>query len=144
MLEFFKILFLAKSVLLTSSFITINDQLLLKLDDSVSAISSGASLEINVSSMFEGVGIKELGIIESRKVLKDYFSQGSVEADLIGEDENIVISLDIMSFSLEDAAATLVLSSAAGVPTGVNINRIKIRASVPLNKVTITWKNFSK
>ena len=140
-MTFIKILFLGKAVLLTLEPVSIDEQLLLELDNSVSAITTGATLRINVSSMFDEIGIQKLGYIKSLKTLNDYFSQGSVTTELLSEDENITIKLDIMSFSLTNDGADLVLSSSEGIPVDVEFNRIHIMTKVPLYDVTITWKN---
>jgi len=144
MVTFFKILFLAKAVLLTPEPIVIDEKLLLTLDDSVSAITTGASLRIDVSNMFEEIGIQKRGYIESLEILNDYFPQDSVTTDLLSEEKDVVVNLDVISFALTNDGATIDLSSSVGVPVGVEFDSIRIVTKVRLNDVMITWKNFSK
>ena len=139
MLEFLKILFYAKSILLTPQVIDIDGELSIDLNPPVSAITKGAAVVIDVSSISDEIGTKGLGIKKSREFLNKLLPKGSVFAKLQNKNDTVV--LDRMAFALGNSDAKLILSAENGVPTGVDFNTLDIVSNVPLERVTVTWKN---
>lgn len=142
MIEFLKILFLAKVIVLTPEPITINEQIVIELKSPIKAITSGANIEIDVSHLSKEAGIKEVGIIESRKLLGDLLPEGSVKAKLLSENKTVI--LNHMNFALSNNEAKLILSSNSGVPVDTEFNGVEIVTGIPLNKVKVVWKNHKK
>ncbi len=100
MKEFFLILFFSKTILLTSTPVTIGANLTLTPSEPLTAITSGASLHIDVSHILDGVGIKNKGIVESRKILSSHIPENSVSAILFSHDRQII--LDKVNFALSN------------------------------------------
>ena len=112
----------------------------LLLEENLTAITSGASLQIDISNFAKGVNIKEKGIVESRELLKEMIPKGSVNAILYSKGKEIPLSDD--SFALSNDGAMLVLSSNSGVPVDMEFDKVEIASQIELKGVQVYWKNF--
>lgn len=106
----------------------------------LTAITSGASLQIDVSNFVKGASIKEQGIVESRKLLKEMIPEGSVNAILYSKGGEVY--LDDNGFALSNSGAMLTLSSKTGVPVDIEFDKVKIISQIEFKDIQISWKNF--
>ena len=71
MKEFLLIFLFSKMVLLTPDPVDLYGEKDIYPKDPLTAITSGASIEVDVTDFMGGIGIKETGIVESRKLLEE-------------------------------------------------------------------------
>ena len=141
MKEFFLILFFSKTVLLTPVPVNISGEMVIRPEKPLEAITSGASLEIDVSDFTGRMKIKETGILEVKQILKEKIPQGSVTATLHGS-KGEKVALNESGFSIANDGARLSLYADSGIPTNVAFNKITITSSTELRGVKVYWKNF--
>lgn len=139
-MNFIKILIFSKTVLLTTNPVAFVGEYEIHPEQPVTAITSGASLQIDLSDHASGISIREKGILEARKLLRELVPEGGVEAMLYGEENSVL--LDDTNFSLSNDGATLILSSKEGVPVDVEFQTIRISSRIELRNIEIYWKNF--
>ncbi len=140
MKEFLLILFFSKTFLLTPDPVNFIGEMELFPEEPLSAITSGASLQIDVSNFTKGINIKNNGIIESRKLLKEIIPEGSVNAILYSKDGEV--PLDESGFALSNSGVILMLSSKTGVPVDIEFDKVKIISRIEFKDVQVYWKNF--
>lgn len=137
MKEFFTILFFGKVLLLTPNPVSVVDQFELTLDEPIAAITSGANVQIDVSSMFELTGITE-----TRQTVSSRFPDGCLNAVLHGA--NSEVSLRNMGILVSNNSIRISLSANSGVPTDSEFSRITISSCVKMTDVEIYWANHKK
>jgi hypothetical protein len=143
MKTFFLILFFSKTVLLTPQAIDIHDRVLLRPDESLSAITTGATLQIDITKDAGGVDLKEEGVIALGERLRSRYPYGSVKCFLYTKNERKII-LDRIGFIYANHDARLVLTSLSGINTDMEFRKVEIITAVPLMSVKVYWKNNSK
>lgn len=141
MKEFFLILFFSKTVLLTPVPVNISGEMEIRTEKLLEAITPGASLDIDVSDFTGRMRIKEMGILEVEKALKNKIPEGSVKAVLHGVKGERVV-LNESGFALTNDGAKLVLYADTGVPTNVAFNKVTISTRTELRGVKVYWKNY--
>lgn len=141
MKEFFLILFFSKTILLTPVPVNISGEMVISPEKPLEAITPGASLEIDVSDFTGRIKMKELGMIEVKKILKERIPEGSVSATLHGAKGEKVL-LNESGFSISNDGAKLTLFADQGIPTNVAFHRITITSNSELRGVKVYWKNF--
>jgi hypothetical protein len=136
------LLLFSKYILLTPDFINIdsNAPYTLNLTNSINAISSGASIVVDVSKMIPNSNHHDF--IDNINAFYNMFPIGSIEATLIAE--NITVKVTYLgNTAIGKKDVRLVLSGDA-IPTGVDFNSISIKTSIKLNQVKVYWRNFTK
>lgn len=140
MKEFFLILFFSKTVLLTPNPIMLNGEIQLIPKDPLEAITTGASIQIDVSSMIKQG--EDEGFLEFDKRLLESFPAGAINAKLIGNDKTEVM-LTYEGASLTNKESTMLsLYSEGGVPTDIEFNKVVVTSNIELKDIKIYWKNF--
>jgi hypothetical protein len=140
MKEFFIILFFGKAVLLTPDPVSFVGVTHLSPDEPLVAVTSGASLQLDISNMIDAIGIKETGILESTTILEKRFPEDCVKAVLYGD--GITVVLDERAFLLSNDGARLALYSKTGVPTKTKFRKTTVTSCSEVTDVKIYWKNF--
>lgn len=140
---FLLILFFGKSILLTPDYIDIDKNYTIELSKSISAITSGASIQIDV---FENVKyVKGMDINEFRKKVRVLYPPHSIEATLIEENGNITkLNYGTSGIMFNSKSTLLGLYSDTGVPTDREFVKVKIMSKVDLNDVLVTWNKYKK
>lgn len=143
MLNFLIILLFSKTILLTPNFIDIDkgDNYVLNLNESISAITSGATIQIDVSEMVL-TGGKKMDILEIHRAVLGMFTGYSIEAELIGERGGITLTYQ-GSILVNNDSAILVLSG-NDVQTGIEFGAVAIKTNAKLERIKIHWKNYKK
>lgn len=140
MLVLLKVLWFSQVILLTPNAIDIDDHLSLSLNSPISAITTRATVEIDISYLSDEIGVQDLDIIEWGGLLDKLLPAGSVVAELRNKDKTVV--LNRMNFAYANSSIRLILSASDGVPTGIDFNVLDIKTNVPLESVTVTWINY--
>ena len=138
--EFLLILLFSKMVLLTPDPVDLYGEKEVYPKDPLTAITSGASVEVDVTDFMGGIGIKETGIVESRKLLEEKIPEDSVKGILYGSGGE-KIYLNDTGYALSNNAARLTLSASSGVPTNIEFNKVVITSRINLKGVKVYWKN---
>ena len=114
----------------------------LTLSNPVSAITSGASVQLDVSSQIQWDDTKHID--EVRKQLQKYFPKKSIKAKLVASDgEEMLLVYDGNSLISRDAIL-LSLYSENEIPIGKGFVKIKIYSGRKIEDVLIYWKNYMK
>ena len=142
MIDFIRILLFAKTLLLTPEPIDLFGDVELRPLKPLTAITAGADIEIDVSSMFTKP--KEEDVVDFRRRLAETFPTGTIEAKLFGEGGQVeILSFDGNS-AFSDHAVILLLGAKNGVPTDVKFERVLITSRVKLHSVNVSWKNYKE
>lgn len=141
MKELFLILFFSKTVLLTPVPVNISGEVVIRPEKPLEAITSGASLDIDVIDFIGRIKINEAGIFEIREIIKKKIPEGSVTATLHGSQGEKIL-LNKSGISKAKDVARLSLYADSGIPTNMAFNKITITSSTELRGVQVYWKNF--
>lgn len=139
MLDFFRILFFAKTVLLTPDPINVLGDIDLRPSEPLTAITTGASIEIDVSSMIKKP--QQEGIVEFRRRVAEAFPPGSINAKLLGKDNRQVTLWYDGGVAFAKDAIFLGLYAGDGVPIDAEFDRVKLTSRVQLKSVRVSWRN---
>jgi hypothetical protein len=138
MKEFFLILFFSKTILLTPDPINLFGEMEIIPDKPLKAITSGATIQLDVSSM---IG-KNQGITEFDKTMEKNFPAGSFQATLYGSNNKEVTLRYDGHYSFSDKDVRLTLSTDSGVPTDAEFSKVRITSSIRLKNIKVFWKNY--
>lgn len=139
-MEFLSILFFAKTVLLTPVPIDLFGDLDMRLRTPLTAITSGASVQVNVSSMISKP--EKEGILEFGRRVESAFPPGTLEAKLTGKDGQEVRLRYVGKYAYSSDAVVLLLTADNGVPKNVEFERIVVTSHIKLKSVLVSWKNY--
>lgn len=142
MKEFFLILFFSKIVLLTPKPIDFLGDYVIELDSPISAITSGASIEIDVSSMITWG--EDESILDFRERLNELFPKGKISAHLKNDANNEILLAYTGAHVVNKNKVVLSLYNDKGVPLDIDYNYLTIKSSIELENVLIYWKNHKK
>jgi hypothetical protein len=142
MKTFFLILFFGKTILLTPVPVDIVDEFTVDCSKKpLEAITSGAGIDIDVSELSGYMKMKEVGILEMEKRLKEKIPDGSVRAVLYGSKGQRIV-LNESGFGFSNNGAWLVLRSDTKIPTTVTFDKVTITSRSKLSGVKIYWRNY--
>jgi len=139
MIEFIKILFLAKVIVLTPEPVNIEEKLILNVKPAIKAITTGASIEIDVSEQGQE-SINDSDMFKYFEFMEEKFPDGSVRIELQNDDQLVVLKK--VAYSYSEGKAKLNISSVNGVPKGVAFDRVIINTDSLLKNVIVAWKNY--
>lgn len=136
------ILLFGKTILLTPNPISIdNDAIVLKLSEPISAITKGASIQIEVTSMLSSYDVSD--VIEAQGVVKELFPEGTISASLNNDDDDkVVLSYD--GGILYNRKHTRLSLYSDDMPTKIKWDNVTIRSEVELIDVLVLWRNHTK
>ncbi len=142
MTTFFLLLFFSKNTLLTNIPVTIKDASLnINIEKPISAITDGASLLIDVSSMIDD--IKNKSILQLRKDVENLFDNFILTAELIGESNKVSLSYSGHSM-IGNGQIFLALDSDKKLSELGEWSKVVVSSSKALTNVNLYWKNYSK
>lgn len=142
MFDFIFILLFGKTVLLTNIPVNIHENFSMTLKDPISAITTGASIQIDVSSMIKYE--KNSNIVNFRKDIEEMFPPQSVTATLISDGgQKVVLQYDGKNMFNEEHIF-ISLYSDNGFPKGEEYSRIEVSSATELRAVKLFWKNYKK
>ena len=139
MKDFIFILFFAKTILLTPDSMSImRGEVVLEPDEEITAITKGASLQIDVSSNFKWSGEP---IKEFRGEVKKKFPAGTIKAVLFSKNHGEVELVYTGSMLINKDEVLLSLYGVEGVPVDVGFHKVVIFTEIDLEGVKVIWKN---
>ncbi|WP_440903380.1 hypothetical protein ACMZOO_10965 [Catenovulum sp. SX2] len=139
MIEFLKILFLSKFVLLTPDPVTIQEQYTFTLKEPISAMNYHARLSIDVTGMLND--IKGTGIINELDILESRFPQGSVIVYLKESNTGAKLTLNELSYSTSSDSLELSVKYPKDAELDRNYDTVTIYSKVLLEDVLVGWAN---
>ncbi|NOS76177.1 MAG: hypothetical protein HOP36_16895 [Methyloglobulus sp.] len=139
MMTFFRILLFSKVMLLTPEPIDIFGVAEFKLKQPLTAITTGARIEINISSMIEP---RQAGRSELERRIKSEFPVGSIEATLIGKDKQQVRLRYDANYAYSQNEVELTLAADGGVPINIEFEKLIIVSRIKLKSVLVSWRNY--
>ena len=139
MLTLLKIVIFGGSTVITPSPVNITESpILIEFEKPLSAITEGASINIDVTPH-----ITSQGFSKEFKEIDEKFPEGCVKAKLISKKGEIV-TLMHSSGRLGGKVKFLNLGSESGIPTGIKYVSIEISSCRKINNTVVTWYNYSK
>lgn len=142
MLDFIFILLFGKTVLLTNIPVDIQDTSSISLEKPISALTPGASIQIDVSSMIKYE--PKSNIADFRKKIEEMFPPQSIQATLVSiGGENVILKYNGASM-FNEKQVLISLYSDIGVPKSTEFNRIQISSATKLRSVKLLWMNYKK
>lgn len=141
-MDFLRIIFFAKTILLTPNPVDIHGKLQMNPPAPLEAITSGAELEIDVTSMISMSRGED--VLSVRKKIADKFSNAPIEAHLIG-DNGVDVTMRFAGYStISNSEARLVLAASPGVPADVKFKTVVVSSGTELNSVSVYWRNYKE
>ena len=139
MKTFFLILFFSETVLLTRDPIAIgNEYVEITPKETFSAITGGAAIYIDVSSHVpDGYTLTEqFEFVDKR------FPDESVQGVIIDKNgREYSITNEGSSHAHEDVR--LIVRHDSSMPTNVDFDKVKLKSRMPMEHVSVFWKNFT-
>ena len=139
MRELFVIFFFSKTVLLTPYPIDLYGSIELTLDNPIEAITTGAGIEIDVSTMIKWESREDIEGFERR--LLSLFPPGSVSAKIIGNNIKLPMYYE-GAYSFNENSVVLYLDAKHGVPTGIKFSMVIVSSTVEMKNIKIFWRNY--
>lgn len=141
MKTFLLILFFSKTVPLTTDPVTISGEMAFQPSETLSAITRGASIQIDVTKMLPQANIEASGIQGAQRLIEERIPAYGTRARLISDDGTEIV-LNDYGIALSHEGGWVSLSSRTGVPTDLEFTKVIIESSVELTDVTIYWRNY--
>lgn len=138
--DFIGLLLWAKVVLLTPQPIAIHGSHEVKLTGPITAVTRGASLQVDVTAMLSDVSRNPVGAI---KKAQESLPSGSIVATLVSAG-GVAVELDTMSYMASNDRVWVTIGASGGIPRGVSFVRVIVRSRLPLTGVTVAWRNHQK
>lgn len=140
MKELFLILFFSQTVLLTPEPVDLDGIMKLTPEKPLEAITHGASLQIDVSSMI--AWREKENILSFRSRLTALFPPGSIEAELIGKDNESILLHYEGEHQFNRNSVMLSLYADDRVPTNLEFKQVILKSYIELKGVQVYWKNY--
>ncbi|MEW8300238.1 MAG: hypothetical protein AB2712_15485 [Candidatus Thiodiazotropha sp.] len=138
MFTLLKIILLGGSTIITPNPIDIGQEpILIKFEEPISAITSGASINIDITPYISSVNISD-----GLKEIVNIFPSGCVVANLNSR-KGEVVTLSRSTGSWNGEQKMLNLSSEIGVPTGVKYISMQLSSCKEIKNAVVTWYNYS-
>ena len=141
MKELFLALFFSKIVLLTEQPIDLVGTTELKLGSPVSAISSGASIEIEISQLLDEKIVRDIDIRSIGLAVSEMFPSGAVRAELIHSEGTTSLTHTGGEIVAEGSVR---LRLHGVVPLSTEFGSISIMTNAPIPQALVYWKNYRK
>ena len=140
-IQFVKILFLAKSILLTPAPIDLDEHWMeIKLKKPLVAITVGAAVEIQFGEGHEYFkGSENIGT--TSEMADEFLPDGTFSAELTDTQGSIMI-LNKRNILLTNHHAIYAITGDSPFPVGVEYTKLRIKSSKPTHGVEIYWKNY--
>jgi hypothetical protein len=135
MLDFLKMLFFTKFVLLTPEFINFEGEYSIIPEKPISALNSYAHISIDVSHMMTSYQGKD--VIAKLDAMKKVFPKNSISAYVI-DLEGRTVKFDKMSHA---SSLRIILSASDAIIVGKEYKKIVLNSSISLNRVKVGWAN---
>lgn len=133
-------LLFSKVVALTPQPVDLLGALELRPATPLEAITSGASIEIEVSHLLGDAK----GVVETDRKVKALFPAGSIEAELHSTGRPPVVLRYDGNHAWSNEKTWLILSGVSGMPTGVEFDKVIVKSRFRLSQVRVYWKNYGK
>jgi len=139
-LTFLKLLIFSKTVLITPNAIDIEKEYTILLNKPISAITKGASLQIDVSGMLSKH--KDIDVISSRYIVKKEIEVENIKIYLYSNklDEAILLKYQGISWGGKNNIR-IIFGDVENIKTDISFQKIKIETVQPLKKIKIYWVN---
>ncbi len=139
MMAFFRILLFSKVVLLTQEPLDLSKSVELKLNEPISAITTGAHFNIDISSYF----LKEKKISDFRKNVIEAFPPGSIRAVLTNP-SGLTVSFTYRGYTgFSEQEKFLILEADNTIPIDKKFTKLTIESDLPLKGVKVFWRNYT-
>lgn len=139
MKELLRILFFSKTILLTPHPIDLHGRIELIPDEPIEAITNGAGIEVDVSSMIAWKNHENIMLFKRR--LLSLFPPETISVKLIGENAELEMYYD-GSYSFNENIVILYVEAKNGVPVGVKYNKVVVSSGVKLKHIKVYWRNY--
>lgn len=142
MKEFLLILLFGRAMVLTPDPVSFHGAIVLVPTEPIEAVTAGASVLIDVSSMISERDKERLWF--SDEVFLELFPVSSVHGKLIGREGTEVALEYTGGYSIGQDAIEMSLVARHGVPTGTKFNRVVVESKMKLVDVRVVWKNYKQ
>ncbi len=139
MKTFFILLFFSKVILLTPDPIILDGVVTFVPEKPLTAITTGASIQIDISSII--IKDKIEGIEEFRQRVKNKFPPHAIEAKLIQKNGDELLLSHTGGCLFNHESTRLSLYPESGVPTDMEFVKVVVKSKIKMEGVTIHWKN---
>lgn len=142
MKEFFLTLFFSKFILITPNPVDLDIGVtLIKLKEPLEAITPGASIQIDVTSILKLEASD--GVMEAKEKANQLLPRGALSAS-IGSQDSLKTTLYYDGNILYSNGQVLVsLHNKDGVPVDLEFTSLEINCTVKLTQVEIYWRNYN-
>ncbi|WP_290421038.1 hypothetical protein [Massilia sp. YIM B02769] len=141
MLKLFSILFFGSVTYIGESPTDINAGINdFQLQRPISAITSNASIQIDVTSMLPA---SEITIHGSREWFNNHFAKGCVKAVLYAKGNPVpAVVLDEQGIGYSSGEVKLILSNSLAMPLKQEFSKLTLTSCKPMSNVSVSWQNY--
>ena len=136
------IIIFGKTIMLTPEYIDLEDSITLVPEENLAAITTGASLQIDVTKSITKRKGEEIS--DFRKKLTQLYPPYSIKASLIEENGDLINLTYSGGYLINNNKTLLSLSSGSGIPTDKEYSKVILKSDIPIKNVLVSWKNFKK
>lgn len=97
------------------------------------AVTGGAALYLDLT--------KNVGDIWDTNSHDKKFPRGTIQAELIPENGKPLMLANESGYSISDNTVSVMITSNSEIPTKIKFTKVRLRSTVPLKSVKLTWKN---
>lgn len=142
MRDFLLALLFSKVILLTPHPVSVEGRIELVPAEPLTAISSGAELEIDVTSMVPNESKKRL--FEFWDKAEAAFPAGVISAELVDRAGHVVSLKYQGHSSISNDDIRLILDNGGEISTKAEYVKVVIDSRIPLKNVSVYWRNYKK
>lgn len=143
MLDFIKILFFSNLILLTPEPVDIGPHAVeIPLKKPISALTAGARIEIDVSSIISRNENDEIS--DLRKKVQELIPGGGIRAELVDKKGETIVLAYQGGTSISKESIHITLLGEEGILPDREFTRLTVYSQFELNDVSIFWRNHKK
>lgn len=132
-----------KSILLTPDYVDINTDITLELSESISAITSGAYIAIDVTKNIQYTKGSDIALF--RKRVQELYPPKTIEAELIEKNGNKTpLSYTDQCIMFNEQETLLTLYREGGISTEKEFVKVHLRSGNEIKNILIYWNNNKK
>lgn len=97
------------------------------------AVTGGAALYLDLT--------KNVADIWDTNSHDKKFPRGTIQAELVPENGQPIMLANESGYSISDNTVSVMITPNSEIPTKIKFTKVRLRSSVPLKSVKLTWKN---
>ena len=138
--ELLKIMLFSSQTVINPTPINVTEPaIIIKLNKPISAINSGASIEVDITNLMG----KYENVIAGLDKISEAYPKGCLKGQLTATDGAIVL-LDETGGAVGQNNSYVIFHTFRPIPTDIEFSEVKVSSCNPMPEVTLVWRNSRK